>query len=164
MRHEAGGGRGRSERLKRFERLKRLELPRGASRLIRSARTAHLATSDKSGQPHVVPICFAFDGRCFYSSIDQKPKRTIRLKRLRNIEANPSVALIIDHYDEDWSKLVYVLVFGRARILSTGVRHRMAIRVLRRKYPQYRSMDIEGRPVICIEPRNIRWWAGLSSG
>ena len=135
-----------------------------ASRLVRSARIAHLATSDKSGQPHVVPICFAFDGKYFYSSIDQKPKRTTRLKRLRNIEANPRVALIIDHYDENWSRLAYVLAFGTGRILLTGVRHRMAIRALRRKYRQYRAMDIERRPVICIQARTIRCWGDLSSG
>ena len=76
-----------------------------ASRLIRSARIAHLGTADRSGQPHVVPICFACDGKYFYSPIDEKPKRTAptKLKRLRNIGENPQVSLLIDHYEEDWT-------------------------------------------------------------
>ena len=77
-----------------------------ASRLIRSARVAHLATADAHGQPHVVPICFIFDGKNFYSPIDEKPKRVTasKLKRLRNIRENPQVALVIDRYDENWAQ------------------------------------------------------------
>jgi len=103
--------------LERLERLERFELSTGALRLIRSARTAHLATSDNSGQPHVIPICFVFDGKQFYSPIDEKPKSVspTKLKRLINIRVNPQVALVIDHYDEDWRKLGYVLIFGHAR-------------------------------------------------
>ncbi|MGH8543502.1 MAG: pyridoxamine 5'-phosphate oxidase family protein, partial [Gammaproteobacteria bacterium] len=83
---------------------------------IRAARIAHLATADKNGRPHIIPICFVFDGKNFYSPIDEKPKRSLpsKLKRLRNIEENPQISLVIDRYDEDWSKLAYVLVFGRA--------------------------------------------------
>ncbi|MGZ8480094.1 MAG: TIGR03668 family PPOX class F420-dependent oxidoreductase [Candidatus Binatia bacterium] len=131
-----------------------------ASRLIRSARTAHLATSDKSGQPHVIPICFVYDGKCFYSPIDEKPKRTVpnRLKRLQNIRENPQVALVIDHYDEDWRKLGYVLIFGKARILQSGEKHRNAVQLLRKKYPQYRSMAIDVRPMIAITANRIVSW------
>ena len=131
-----------------------------ASRLIRSARTAHLATSDKSGQPHVIPICFVCDGKCFYSPIDEKPKRTVpsKLKRLKNIRENPKVSLVIDHYDEDWRKLAYVLVFGKARIVQSGEKHRRAVQLLRKKYPQYRSMAIHERPMIAITANRVVSW------
>ena len=131
-----------------------------ASRLLRSARTAHLATADKTGQPHVMPICFAFDGKRFFSPIDEKPKRTIELKRLRNIAENPNVALIVDHYEEDWRKLSYVLITGKAHVLRSGKTHRQAVLLLRRKYPQYRRMEIETRPMIVITPTRIRTWHG----
>ena len=131
-----------------------------ASRLVGSARIGHLATSDKSGQPHVVPICFAFDGTDFFSPIDEKPKRTAprKLKRLKNIRENPRVSLVIDRYDEEWTKLGYVLVFGTARILSRGQKHRDAVRLLRSKYRQYRSMAIQERPMIVIRPSRVISW------
>jgi PPOX class probable F420-dependent enzyme len=140
--------------------LERFELSTGALRLIRSARTAHLATSDKSGQPHVIPICFVCDGKFFYSPIDEKPKRTVpsKLKRLKNIRENPNVALVIDHYDEDWRKLGYVLIFGRARIFQSGEKHRSAVKLLRRKYGQYRAMMIDERPMIVITVKRIVSW------
>jgi PPOX class probable F420-dependent enzyme len=134
-----------------------------ASRLLRSARTAHLATSDRSGQPHVIPICFVFDGKQFFSPIDEKPKRTVpdKLKRIKNIAENPNVALVIDHYEEDWRKLSYVLIIGKARILLSGKSHRRAVQLLRRKYPQYRRMVIETRPMIVITPKRIVSWGEL---
>jgi PPOX class probable F420-dependent enzyme len=137
-----------------------LRLTPRASRLLRSARTAHLATSDRSGQPHVIPICFAFDGKRFFSPIDEKPKRTIKLKRLKNIAENPCVALIIDHYEEDWRKLSYVLITGKARVLHSGKTHRQAVLRLRQKYPQYRRMALEMLPMIVITPTRIRSWNG----
>ena len=148
------------ERLELLERLERFELSAGASRLVRSARVAHFATADASGQPHVIPICFVFDGKHFYSPIDEKPKRAApsKLKRLKNIRENPQVALVIDRYDEDWRKLAYVLVFGKARIVQGGEKHRKAVGRLRRKYPQYRSMAIDRRPMIVITPIRSRSW------
>lgn len=137
-------------------------LTASASRLVRSARIAHLATCDAHGRPHVVPICFAFDGKKFYSPIDEKPKRiaATKLKRLRNIAENPHVALVIDHYDEDWRKLAYALVSGEAKILRRGKTHQSAVKLLRRKYRQYRSMSIEARPMISIMPERVVVWAG----
>ena len=134
-----------------------------ASRLVCSARVAHLATADKHGQPHVIPICFVFDGKCFYSAIDEKPKRAApsKLKRLKNIAENPNVALVIDHYDEDWRRLAYVLIFGRARVINSGIAHRQAVRLLRRKYPQYRRMAIDQRPLIVITTLRIAAWGNL---
>ena len=148
----------RLEPLKPLERSERLELSPVARRLIRSARTARLATSDKSGQPHVIPICFVYNSKQFCSPIDEKPKRTTRLKRLKNIAENPNVALVIDHYDEDWSKLAYVLIFGTARLLHSGKIYRQAVALLRRKYPQYRRMAIDERPMIVITPKRMITW------
>ena len=140
-----------------------MQLTRNASRLIRSARTAHLATADKSGQPHVIPICFVFDGKYFFSPIDEKPKRAepAKLKRLRNIAENPHVALVIDHYDENWRKLAYALIFGNARILLSGEKRQRAVKLLRRKYYQYRAMAIGERPMIVIMPKRIVSWGDL---
>jgi len=142
--------------------LEPFSLSAGASRLIRSARVAHLATADKHRQPHVIPICFVFDGKCFYSPIDEKPKRVAprKLKRLRNIEANPNVALVIDRYDEDWQKLAYVLVSGTAQMVVRGKRHEKAVLLLRKKYRQYRAMAIHERPIISITPNRIVVWGG----
>ena len=155
----------RLKRLELLERLERFELSASALRLIRSARVAHLATADKSGQPHVIPICFVFDGKQFYSPIDEKPKRAAptQLKRLKNIAENPNVALVIDRYDEDWRRLAYVLITGTAKILGRGARHRKAVRLLRRKYPQYRSMAIDARPVVSIKPARITSWGNFLS-
>ena len=128
-----------------------------AVRFIRAARVAHLATAGLDGQPHVVPICFVFDGRHFYSPIDEKPKRSepVKLKRVRNIQANAQTALVIDRYSEDWQRLAYALIPGKAKILQRGASHAQAVRRLRRKYPQYRQMAIHTRPMIQIRP--ARW-------
>ena len=111
----------------------------------------------------MIPICFVFDGKHFYSPIDEKPKRTapLKLKRLRNIQSNPQIALVIDHYDEDWLRLAYLLVFGKARILLSGRAKRQAVMLLRKKYPQYRRMAIDKRPMIVIAPERITNWGAL---
>jgi PPOX class probable F420-dependent enzyme len=131
-----------------------------ASRLLRAARVAHLATADRNGQPLVLPICFVFDDREFFSPIDEKPKRAAprKLKRVRNILENRHVSIVIDRYDEDWSKLAYVLTTGTARILSKGQKHARAVRLLRSKYRQYRSMAIQQRPMIAITTTRIIIW------
>ncbi|MGH7931069.1 MAG: TIGR03668 family PPOX class F420-dependent oxidoreductase [Candidatus Binatia bacterium] len=140
--------------------MERLELSAGASRLMRSARIAHLATADRNGQPLVIPVCFVFDGREFFSPIDEKPKRAAprKLKRIRNILENPQMSLVIDHYDEDWSRLAYVLITGKATILQRGTKHRKAVTLLRKKYNQYRKMAIHERPMIVIRPARIITW------
>jgi coenzyme F420-0:L-glutamate ligase/coenzyme F420-1:gamma-L-glutamate ligase len=134
-----------------------------ASRLITSARVAHLATADASGQPHVIPICFVFDGKNFYSPIDEKPKRAAprKLKRLRNIGENPRVSLVIDRYDENWAKLAHLLVMGKARVMLRGANHRKAVNLLRRKYRQYRTMRIDRLPVILIRPMRTTSWGAI---
>jgi PPOX class probable F420-dependent enzyme len=140
-----------------------MRIPKKITAFIRAGRVAHLATADAGGQPLVIPICFAFDGQEFFSPIDEKPKRVSpqRLKRLRNIEENSQVSLVIDRYDEDWRKLGYILVSGRARILLTGQKHRRAVSLLRRKYRQYHSMAIDQRPMIVIRPLGVKTWGSL---
>jgi PPOX class probable F420-dependent enzyme len=131
--------------------------------MLRRARVARLATADERGRPHVIPVCFVFDGRAIYSAIDEKPKRVSprALRRIRNIEVNPHVALVVDEYTDDWRRLWYVLVRGTADIIGPGGReHAMAIARLRRKYPQYRTMRLEDLPVLRITPdRIVRWSA-----
>jgi coenzyme F420-0:L-glutamate ligase/coenzyme F420-1:gamma-L-glutamate ligase len=140
-----------------------MRIPEKITAFVRAARIAHLATTDADGQPLVIPICFAFDGKEFFSAIDEKPKRLSpqRLKRLRNIEENSKVSLVIDRYSEDWRKLAYILVSGQARILLTGQKHRRAVSLLRRKYRQYHSMAIDQRPMIVIRPLGVKSWGSL---
>lgn len=130
---------------------------------LRSARVAHLATADEKGRPHVIPICFALIGGEIYSPIDEKPKKSapLRLKRASNIRANPYVSLIADRYGEDWRRLAYVLIMGKASLLLGGPRHKRAVRLLRRKYPQYRKMAIDERPIIRIKPIRLKRWGAL---
>src|SRR5215475_3426634 len=103
------------------------------------ARIARLATVNEGQRPHVVPICFVWDGAVFYSAIDRKPKRVppSRLARLKNIKKTPHVALLIDHYDEDWTRLWYILVRGEAELVSGPAEHKQASQRLRAKYSQY---------------------------
>src|SRR5262249_52420900 len=125
---------------------------------LEAARVARMATLDPRRGPHVVPICFTYDGSVFYSAIDRKPKRFApdRLARLKNIRKTPRVALLVDQYDEDWKKLWYVLVRGNARLVSDPAERRRALRRLRAKYPQYRS-DIlaDDAPILRITPSRV---------
>ena len=128
---------------------------------VNQQRIAHLATASLSARPVVVPICYVFDGDNIYSALDEKPKsEDVRsLKRVRNIEANPQVSLVVDEYSEDWSKLTYVLIAGVAEILEAGDgpgEHSRAVSLLREKYTQYCSMAIESRPMITISSLKTR--------
>ena len=139
--------------------------PGPASGLVRvnRFRVARLATADAAGKPLVVPVCFVCSKGNIYSVVDEKPKRVpaARLRRLRNIEANPRVSLLVDHYEEDWSRLFYILVEGTAKLLPEGKEQRAALGLLRRKYAQYRKMKLASKPVIKISPsRLISWKAG----
>lgn len=114
-------------------------------------------------RPHVVPVCFAYDGKVFYTAIDQKPKRVAheRLARVRNILAAPEVALLIDQYNEDWTKLWYILIRGKAKLLPMlGHRERArALTKLRAKYPQYtETMLPNDAPIIRITPDRTAFW------
>ena len=140
-------------------------LTRAQRRFLEAARTGHLATADAASAPHLVPVCFALTGNTAYISIDEKPKRTdIPLKRLRNIAANPAVALTADRWDEDWTRLAWVMLQGRAEILPDGHEHDAAQAALRVKYPQYRQMDLAPLPVIAIRITRALSWGALEAG
>ena len=130
-------------------------------RFLRSARTGHLATADAKGRPQVVPVCFVFDGQAIYSVLDAKPKTTPlrQLRRVKNILANPQVSLVVDHYEENWDKLQYILVSGDAELLESDEKWVVAIAMLREKYPQYQAMDLDQSPVIKITPVGYSPWS-----
>ena len=125
-------------------------------------RVGHLATADAAGVPHNVPLCFWFDGARFYFAIDEKPKRRMgmQLQRMRNIAKEPRVALVIDHYEEDWGFLAYVLVHGRAQVVNESNEYLLALRNLRDKYPQYRAMALvpEANPMVRIDVERVHVW------
>ena len=129
---------------------------------IETASIARLATVSGAGEPHNIPLCFWFDGARFYFAIDEKPKRKsgTGIKRMKNIAENPRVALLIDHYEEDWNRLAYVLIHGIAHIVKDDAEYALAIQHLRHKYPQYRAMLLvqEKNPAIRIVPQRVHAW------
>lgn len=129
-------------------------------------RVAHLATADRQGVPHVVPVCFAISGAWLYVAIDQKPKSgdPRRLKRLRNMIENPAVSVVIDRYDEDWTRLGWVMVRGKVEILTVGPEKAGAHSLLRVRYPQYREMVLEELPVIAVRMERVTSWGELGVG
>ncbi len=129
---------------------------------LSTRRVGHLATADARGAPHVVPVCFGLSEDTLYITIDEKPKRVDRpLKRLRNILENPAVAVVVDHYDEDWTQLAWVMVRGRAEILTVGTEHEQAQTLLRARYRQLNAMQIETLPVIAVRIEKVTSWGNL---
>ena len=136
--------------------------PEETSFLVRQ-RVARLATADRAGEPHAIPVCFAYDGRLIHIALDEKPKDVpaTRLKRVRNILENPNVALVADRYSEDWDLLAFVMVRGRAELVQPErEEHAAAVRLLRGKYHQYEKMKLEA-PVISIRPAHVASWGAL---
>jgi PPOX class probable F420-dependent enzyme len=133
-------------------------------RFLSHQRIAHFATADRRAVPHVVPVCFVILQSTLYITIDDKPKRasTVSLKRLRNIAENPAVAVVVDRYDEDWTRLAWVMLRGRAEILSAGTEYRDAQALLRSRYPQLEAMQIEAYPVIAVRIERVTSWGQLS--
>ena len=130
---------------------------------LKLARLAHLATADAQGAPHNIPLCFWYDGDTrFYFVVDEKPKRATgtAIKRMRNIAENSRVALVVDEYGEDWSSLAYVLVHGAAAVVEDPDEYLLALRNLRDKYPQYRTMALspDRNPIVRIETRRVHVW------
>lgn len=120
---------------------------------------ARLATVAPDGAPHLVPVVFAVgeaDGDVVYTAVDAKPKATRRLRRLANIESHPHVSLLVDHYDDDWSRLWWVRADGVAAIHADGPALNTGFELLRAKYPQYQSVPLHG-PVIAV---TVRRWSG----
>src|SRR6266481_5654521 len=131
---------------------------------LETARVARLATLDAERKPHAVPICFSYDGSVFYSAIDRKPKRVAptQLARLKNIRMTPQAALLIDEYDEDWTRLWYVLVRGEAELVSAPAERQRALAQLRAKYAQYASgMLADDAPIVRITPQRITSWGEI---
>jgi PPOX class probable F420-dependent enzyme len=129
---------------------------------LASQRVARLATADAAGRPHVVPICYALIRDEVYFTIDEKPKKKpTALKRLANLRANPFAALVVDRYDEDWSRLGWVMVRGSARILESGAEHDQAQAALRQRYPQLAAMRIEDLPVVAVRIEHASSWGRL---
>ena len=125
------------------------QLPADQVEVLAHAPVGRLATADAKGVPHVIPVCYALMDGMIYSVLDQKPKRAslTRLRRVRNILANPQVSLVVDHYEESWKRLWYILISGPAELLEEGAERPAAIQVLRQKYAQYRLMNIDPNPV-----------------
>jgi PPOX class probable F420-dependent enzyme len=113
---------------------------------------------DPDGRPHLVPIVFALAGDTVYSAVDAKPKRSRMLRRIENARRDPNVAVLVDHYDDDWARLWWVRLRGRARVLDGGVEAQRALALLAEKYPQYRDAP-PGVPVLAIDVDEWRSWS-----
>jgi PPOX class probable F420-dependent enzyme len=122
-------------------------------------RIGRLATADAAGVPHLVPVCFALGDEALYTAVDEKPKRERALKRLGNIAENPAMCFLVDHYDEDWSRLGWVMIRGKAEILRDGAESDRAVELLRARYVQYASMQLN--PVVAIRMLGVSSWGNL---
>lgn len=137
-------------------------LDRAARAFLERHRVARFATADAAGVPHLVPLCYTRVGERLYFVVDAKPKHPggLALKRMRNIAANPAVAMIVDDYTEDWDTLAFLSIRGRAAIVTNGRERTRALAALRARYPQYRSMALTGpaHPVVRITPTHVHLW------
>ena len=134
-------------------------------RFLDAGRVGHLATADRSGAPHLIPVCYAFDAATLYITVDEKPKRRdVPLKRVRNILENPQAAFVVDRWDEDWRRLGWVMLRGPAEILAAGPEHDRAQTLLTARYPQYRTMHLADLPVIVLRIARASDWGDLSAG
>jgi PPOX class probable F420-dependent enzyme len=134
-----------------------------ARTLLAAARVAHLATADQYARPHIVPIVFVHDGPHVFTPIDRKPKSVSdwrELRRVRNIEANGRVSLVVDEYGEDWTTLVWVRLDGTADILTAGAVRDRAVTLLEAKYPQYRRLPLGDAPIVRITIEHVAEWHG----
>jgi len=128
-------------------------------RLVAGARVARMATIDPDGRPHLVPLVFALEGVTLYSSIDDKPKRTPRLRRLANLRANPDlVTVLVDHYEEAWPEVWWVRLRGTGRVVEEGPERDRGLALLAERYPQYRDMPPQGA-VIALDITEWRGWS-----
>ncbi len=137
-------------------------------RFLEAHRVGHLATAGSDGAPHVMPVCYALDDDALYFVADEKPKRRPArvLRRLENLRANPRAAVVVDDYDEDWTRLAWVLVRGPATIIDGAAAHAAALARLRARYPQYRRMaldDPDAHPIVRIEPIRVVSWRSTTT-
>lgn len=133
--------------------------PADIRKRLDQATVAHLATAGPDGKPHIVPITFTTDGATLYFAVDAKPKRTANLKRLQNIAANPAVSVLVDHYEDDWTRLWWIRVDGTARIVDDSSESERVIELLARRHPQYRRARPKG-PVVAIRMDRLSGWSG----
>jgi PPOX class probable F420-dependent enzyme len=134
-----------------------------AHRRMLSAQVARLATIDPDGRPHLVPIVFVIRGETLYTAVDAKPKRSRRLRRVENARNRPDVTVLADHYEDDWSRLWWVRLDGRARVLDAGDEAELALRLLIERYEQYRR-EKPGLPVLAVNIHTWRGWEAVASG
>ncbi|HJS59189.1 MAG TPA: TIGR03668 family PPOX class F420-dependent oxidoreductase [Vicinamibacteria bacterium] len=130
---------------------------------VRTAQVARLATTDPDGRPHLVPIVFVLDGERLYSAVDAKPKRSRRLRRVANARERPDVTVLVDQYDDDWTKLWWVRLRGRARVLEAGEEAERALQLLVDKYEPYRR-ELPGCPVLAVNILEWRSWDASAAG
>jgi PPOX class probable F420-dependent enzyme len=133
--------------------------------LVASERVARLATVDPDGRPHLVPIVFALLGETVYTAVDAKPKRSPTLRRIENARARPDVTVLVDHYEDAWTRLWWVRLRGRARVLDGGDEAERALAALTGKYPQYReASSTPGPPVLAVDVTEWRAWSASADG
>jgi PPOX class probable F420-dependent enzyme len=130
-----------------------------ARRRFAEARVARMATVTPDGRPHVVPIVFAMQDDLVFSIVDAKPKRSLQLQRLANIASNSNVALLVDHYDEDWNSLWWVRADGTARVVEDGPELDHAVELLRAKYEQYATWSEPVGAAVVIRIERLRSWS-----
>ena len=128
------------------------------SQRLSLASSATLGTTDEQGRAHLVPIVFAYRDGTVYTAIDAKPKATMRLRRIRNIEARPHVSVLVDHYHDNWDRLWWIRLDGLAQVAANGPVRDTAIELLTEKYPVYAEQPPPG-PAITITVEAIRSWS-----
>jgi PPOX class probable F420-dependent enzyme len=128
-------------------------------RRVSDARVARLATTRPDGRPHVVPITFALSGETIVTAVDQKPKTTTSLQRLKNLAAHPAASVLVDHYEDDWSQLWWVRADGIGRVVTEGHEWQHWVEVLTQKYPQYGTNSPRG-PLIMLSVGSWTSWTG----
>jgi PPOX class probable F420-dependent enzyme len=126
-----------------------------------AARVARLATADAQGRPHLVPVTFVVDGDTIFSAVDQKPKTTTALKRLRNVSENPQVSMLADHYSDDWDTLWWVRADGTATLLADKQQMAAPLALLTHRYPQYQQAPPPG-PMLAVTVRRWSGWAAAA--
>jgi PPOX class probable F420-dependent enzyme len=129
---------------------------------LTGARVARLATTDPDERPHLVPIVFVVDGDTLYSAVDHKPKRSRTLRRIENARARPDVTVLVDHYEDDWRRLWWIRLRGRARVLDSGEERERALELLAEKYEQYQAQRPDG-PVLAVDIIEVRHWSAEDS-
>lgn len=141
-------------------------IPEPVRSFLDAHQVARLATAGRDGEPHVIPFCYACDGQHFYFVVDHKPKRHTGkpLKRIRNMMENPQAALVVDDYADDWTRLAYVMVRGTTALVEDRAEYDRALALLRKRYPQYRSMDLRfgHNAMVRITPTKVNAWGRIA--